>query len=103
MKHRHSPWGSVQHQEDYPHGISFVSTSSHGGFLVPKEYADMHFSAAAMRWADSYCDNVPRGYYAFEEDCAAVAVMMEVPETRNGLSQEETLDMFNRICKVYQP
>lgn len=97
MKFSQTPWGRPDSEEAFPHGIFFVSTPSHGGFLVPKAYADTHFSEYHLTAANSCCNlrMVPRGYYAFEEDCAALAVVCEVPEAKGDLSLEDAEAMFN--------
>ena len=43
----YSPWGEVQHKEVYQRGLTWVSTASHGGFMVAKGFAQRHLSDAA--------------------------------------------------------
>ena len=99
MRFNQSPWGTVQSEYVFPYGIYFVSTASHGGFLVPKEFADSTFSEKHLQVANTYCDphRIPKGYYAFEEDCACLAVMCEVPKVRGNMTQKEAEDAFDRI------
>jgi hypothetical protein len=54
---RHSPWGAVDHGEQFADGVFFVSTPSHGGFkLSPANNAEI---PAAFRRDDCW----------YEEDC----------------------------------
>jgi len=99
-----SPWGKVQGYDTYKLGIIFVWTASHGGFLVPINVANMHMSRDSMKLADSYChpeagDGWSDKYYAFEEDCAGLAVVRDFPELGCGdMTPEEIEEMFRRLC-----
>jgi hypothetical protein len=103
-KIKHSPWGEVQSEETFHHGITFVSTSSHGGFLVPIHYANMYMSGDSLKLANSYCnpwagDGWSHKYYAFEEDCAGLAVVRDFPELGSGdMTEEEIEEMFRSMC-----
>lgn len=88
-----SPWGTVQSEEKYGRGITFVSTPSHGGFMISKGVARARLSDAARANGWPY-----GGYLCFEEDCAACIVMFEIPETQGNAKQE---DIFNCLSSFY--
>lgn len=99
-----SPWGSPQWEDLYHDGIAFVGTRSHGGFLVPIEYAEKHMRKDSLKLANSYCnpyagDGWSHKYYAFEEDCAGLAVVRDFPELGSGeMTAEEIEEMFQSHC-----
>jgi hypothetical protein len=101
---KHSPWGEVQSEDVFKHGIAFVSTASHGGFMVPIHVANVYMSADSLKLANSYCkpwagDGWSHKYYAFEEDCAGLAVVRDFPELSSGdMTEEEIEEMFRRSC-----
>lgn len=76
-----SPWGTVQQVEKVVRGVRFVYTASHGGFLVSKGFAQKNLSIAAQKQGMEW-----NGYYAYEEDCLANIIFLEVPEARKLLN-----------------
>lgn len=72
-----TPWGLSQDAVKIERGLTFHSTARHGGFLVSEGYAEKYLSEAArkrgMEWGN---------YYAFEEDCLASIILLEIPNSR---------------------
>lgn len=81
-----TPWGKSQQSHKIQRGLTFHSTSRHGGFLVSKRFAERHLSPAAIargqRWGN---------YYAFEEDCLAAIVELEIPAARSVFQNSHIL------------
>ena len=73
----YTPWGPAHHRRDYAEGITFFSTSSHGGFRVSAaRLTQMH---AALRECTSF-DLASDGVGWFEEDIDWCAVALAFPE-----------------------
>lgn len=69
----HSYWGPVFSQTDYAPGIAFVSTASHGGFVLGDERAE---------WLEDICPGMApftRDYHYWEEDSDAAVIMAAFP------------------------
>lgn len=66
-----SPWGAVQQATAHGAGIWFVSTASHGGFLVSQDLTLPEPYGSFKTFA---------GGKAFEEDADAVLVVLAFPE-----------------------
>jgi hypothetical protein len=62
---KHSPWGSVQHEERIAPGITFVSTASHGGFKLNEDLNEK--IPASMRQQD--------GWYEEDVDWAIIPII----------------------------
>jgi hypothetical protein len=71
-----TPWGKSDSKQTVRRGLSFVTTPSHGGFMVAKGYAYKHFSPEAIVRGKAY-----GGYLAYEEDCDASIVLWEAYDT----------------------
>jgi hypothetical protein len=69
-----TPWGKPDSKTTLARGISFVTTPSHGGFMVALAMANRFLSVAANRRGLKYGD-----YLAFEEDGDALIVLLELP------------------------
>lgn len=79
-----TPWGKSQHVDKYEiHGktIYFVSTASHGGYLVPRSLAE--------KMPEKYrkVGTAFNQFLAFEEDCACSAVDLAFPEICNQIAE----------------
>jgi len=70
-----TPWGSSDFVDEIRPGVLFVSTPSHGGFMVSPE--GMKGFSAALRLASKYGGRCG-SYTCFEEDCEAAAVLLEL-------------------------
>jgi hypothetical protein len=68
-----TPWGKSDSKIIVKRGLSFVTTPSHGGFMVSKAYAGKHFSKAAIKRGKEY-----GSYLAYEEDCDYAVVVWEI-------------------------
>lgn len=96
-----SPWGKVQSAQTYG-AIVFVSTASHGGYLVPS------FMAKCM---GVYAElGAPYGtLLAFEEDCRAAAVelafpaVMEARAKECGISVSELRECAEATIRAFYP
>lgn len=84
---KQSPWGTVQSEDKVTRGVTCVDTAGHGGFLVSKGYAQKHLSIAAQKRGEEW-----HGYYAYEEDCLASIIYLELPETRKILNNPNLPD-----------
>jgi hypothetical protein len=70
-----TPWGISDSKTTLARGVSWVGTPSHGGFLVTKTAANKLLSAAAIKRGREF-----GAYLAFEEDCDAAIVLLELPQ-----------------------
>jgi hypothetical protein len=85
----HTPWGRSDYQKQFRRGVTWVSTPSHGGFMIAEGTARELLSAAAIAEGELCC-----GYLAFEEDCDAAIVLYELPETREGFSNTSDAELI---------
>lgn len=77
-----SPWGEIQDSYDYSNGVSLVTTSGHGGLIVPVRIARKYIPTEARAFALSCSRLLKDGrnaYETYEEDTAAMAVIAYVP------------------------
>lgn len=81
-----TPWGKSHNSQKIERGLTFYTTPSHGGFLVSKGYAEKHLSPAALKRGEKW-----GGYYAFEEDCAAAIVELEIPAAQTVFTNTEAI------------
>ena len=72
----YSPWGHIQHTEQFAPGFRSVSTSSHGGFMISRGFADEHLTFAARNRGMRYTGD----YLCYEEDCDWAIPAIELPE-----------------------
>ncbi len=72
-----TPWGKSDSKTTYMRGVSFVTTPSHGGFMVADAAARKLLSPSALLRGEQYGN-----YYAFEEDCDYAIVMLELQESQ---------------------
>ncbi len=85
-----TPWGVADRVEgeqlrDGTFAL-FVSTPSHGGYLVPRETAEAFMEPRYLELGELFTDERQNGYYAFEEDCNWSAVILAFPELLDLLS-----------------
>jgi hypothetical protein len=78
-----TPWGTAQHSKRILRGLTFHITSGHGGYLVAKGFAEKYLSEAALKRGEKWGN-----YYAYEEDCAAAIVELEIPAARSSVTPE---------------
>ena len=72
LKPRNSVWGLVQQATEHAPGMWFVSTASHGGFMLSEErFQAMH---------PAFRCNTYGGMRNFEEDCEVSLVIAAFPE-----------------------
>jgi len=89
-----TPWGNSDSETRYDRGLTWVGTPSHGGFLVGKAYARKHLTPAAQNVG------VPFGQYlAFEEDCDAAVILLELPQTREGFSHVSDAELVESLFR----
>lgn len=60
-----SPWGRVQTKYTVARGIHWISTPSHGGWIISKGLA----RRLLPEWARARASDRMTGYLAYEEDC----------------------------------
>src|SRR5260370_30173594 len=80
-----TPWGKADSIQRIARGLSFVGTPSHGGFMVADGFARKHLSGAALVRGERFGN-----YYAFEEDCNAFIILLEIPSSRQGTVTDES-------------
>lgn len=66
-------WGTAQTVDEVCKGLIWTTTASHGGFRMTATKA-REMPAALLK-----CGEIRRGYWWFEEDCAACAVVLGLP------------------------
>ena len=69
----YSPWGLIQTRKTLCPGFFDVSTASHGGIMVAREFVAGNLSPAAQRYG--FWEG---GYLCFEEDSDAQIVLREL-------------------------
>jgi hypothetical protein len=74
-------WGIIQREFRVCRGLRFVSTASHGGWLVSQKFAEKHLPAEVVAKGTVYGN-----YVCFEEDCNAALVEYFLADT--GLLDE---------------
>lgn len=90
-------WGKSLKQLVITRGVTFHTTARHGGFLVSKGYAEKHLSGAALKVGE-----LTGNYYAFEEDCAADVIYLELPESRKRLiTKTDELTLITSLSKYF--
>ena len=79
-----TPWGKCDNVIEYPNGIVFCSTPSHGGYHVP---ASLHkrIPEAYRTYAKSWSGSASW----YEEDVAAMAVHIHFPEIFPNQNDEQ--------------
>lgn len=84
----HSFWGKPQHQEEIADGITWVTTASHGGYVLSAErLAEMPAQYRACSFS---------GDHNFEEDCSWCAVALTWPQYFDAKTLEAAQATFNR-------
>lgn len=81
-----SMWGKVQSCREYARGVKFVSTPSHGGYIVSRKFAEATLSSAAVAKGTVYGN-----YVCYEEDCLAAIVDLELFDLIKPKSTKEEL------------
>jgi len=80
-----TPWGKATHTTEYDEGIVFYSTPGHGGFYLSEERnreVDPRYREFAAKWSKGWGDQW------YEEDCAALAVVITFPEYFDSVTPE---------------
>jgi uncharacterized protein DUF7007 len=75
-----TPWGKSDEAIRIARGLTWVSTPSHGGFLVGRGYAQKNLTPHAIAKGERF-----GSYLAYEEDCAAAIILWEVPQAHAQL------------------
>lgn len=70
-----TPWGMADYKKSHMRGVTTVGTPSHGGVMVANGTAKKILSPAAIKRGRPY-----GAYLAYEEDCDAVIVYLELAE-----------------------
>jgi len=84
------PWGQVQTCMEYCRGLKFVTTASHGGYLVSRVFARKNLSVAAQKLGKE-----AGNYLAYEEDVLAMVVDIELYDMiKPNRSKEDILADF---------
>lgn len=89
-----SPWGRIEAVEVIAPGIAFVSTPSHGGYLLSRE------RVAAMPDVLKFTPDHRAGI--FEEDCSAPLVVLAFPDAGWQLGAEAHARRFVARLAAYR-
>jgi hypothetical protein len=91
------PWGQVQSCVEYCRGLKFVSTPSHGGYLVAKVFAKKHLSVAAQKIGVAVGN-----YLAYEQDVKAMVIDIELHDIiKPNRTKDEILVDFVKWVPEY--
>ena len=93
-----TPWGQSDYQRTIQRGLHWVSTPSHGGFMVSRGLAENLLTRAAISEGEHFGD-----YLAFEEDCDAAIVLYELPQTREGFSHVSDAELLESLSYWHIP
>lgn len=93
----YSPWGFIQTKKGHQRGVTSITTSSHGGILVSKGFAEKFLSEAARKRAILWNN----AYYCFEEDCACEMVFNELPYVQTAEQKQSTYQSLSRWYPDY--
>lgn len=86
-----TPWGVPQTADWRADGIVFVSTASHGGFILSKErFDEMPLTLCSLSFTQDQC---------FEEDCVWCAVPLAFP----WFFSDETVQNAEQCMKRWYP
>jgi hypothetical protein len=88
----HTPWGVSDYEKKIQRGLTWVSTPSHGGFMVARATAEKLLSPAAVGCGEQF-----GSYLAYEEDCDAAIVLYELPQTREGFSHVTDAELLESL------
>lgn len=91
-----SPWGEVQYQEQITQHIATVITASHGGVMIEGEDLQK-LSGSALAEGMEYDE-----FVCYEEDCAVLIPINEIPEVRDAFRIEDKAD-FEGQLKYWYP
>lgn len=101
---RYTPWGKADYSRSVVRGITFYSTSSHGGVFVTENAARKYLRKSALEseFVRGAYDRKANGYW-FEEDCDATIVIFELcytaPQSAVDLYKgKRTLDEIKQSC-----
>ena len=83
----HTPWGKAQRVRNIAPGIDWVSTASHGGYVLAQWRYDL--MARYLRECSFTKDRF------FEEDCAWCAVVLAFPEEFTWYQVDEAQVFYN--------
>jgi len=98
-----TPWGKSQHIEQYPNGMRWISTASHGGFWLP---------AKLMKQLPSPVREKFKGWQWFEEDCDWAIIALCFPEffkpediehAKKSVSRWQPLEICRAFLVDYEP
>jgi|GEM_PF-3412546 len=94
-----TPWGNSQDRKSYGRGFNWVSTASHGGFMltVPAAYSSLTLAAISRgeRWGKYIC---------FEEDCDASMVIFECVKTQGDFAPDsKAFDQLRKSLSYWRP
>lgn len=85
---RHSPWGAPQRAEEKAPGIWWVSTASHGGFII----SEQRHQAMAEPYRSHETFNM--NGLAYEEDCDWCCVVLAWPELFSAADVEQARQVY---------
>jgi hypothetical protein len=93
-----TPWGFSDSRKTFERGLHWVSTPSHGGFMVSRGLAETILTPAAIAQGKQFAD-----YLAYEEDCDAAIILYELPQTREGFSHVSDAELIESLTYWHLP
>jgi hypothetical protein len=93
-----TPWGHSDYEKKLERGLTWVSTPSHGGFLIGRALAARLLTPAATA-----CGNKFGNYLAYEEDCDAAIILYELPRTRESFSNTSDAELVKSLTYWHLP
>lgn len=88
------PWGAPQSVKTFAPGIQYVETAGHGGFIISNE------RLAEMNPILCNCCFLKSHPWAFEEDCAWCAVVLQWPEHFSNAQIASAQDTYNHYYRA---
>lgn len=83
MNDMYTPWGWSHTCTKFAPGVYFVTTASHGGWMIDQSLAGFYLSECCLKYATSQYGTE---FYCFEEDCDALLVLYEL--SKKGLAED---------------
>ena len=93
-----TPWGMADYVERLSDAVAFCGTPSHGGFYVSNTVIDR----IPKPWRE-YAKRSSGSEQWFEEDCAAIAVVISFPELFSTSQVEAAQSMAKQCLPKLEP
>lgn len=98
-----TPWGTVEHCQEWGNGIYVVDTERHGGMMIPERLAEQVLTPECLNVASEQIN----GYYFFEEDSEMWVATLELFDKGLIEKQDNWRDDFYEVTvqtiQAYHP